>query len=85
MVAGKESFFFPQSITYMICHMAGRGDGFKRPVFSIDNVPVGDNMVGFEGVIGIFFKARSIKSFRLWRRAAVNGGVCACLQRGAGG
>ena len=60
MVAGKESFL-PQSITYMICHMAGRGDGFKRPVFTIDNVPIGQNMVGFEGVIGIFFKARSVK------------------------
>ena len=68
----------------MICHMAWGGNSFKCPVCTIDNVAIGHNMVGFKGVICVFFEARPFKSFRLGRRAPVNGGVCACLQWGAG-
>ena len=65
----------------MICHVARRSNGFKRPVLPANNVAIGHNMVGLEGVIGIFFETRPIKSFWLGWRAPVNRGFCARLQR----
>ena len=65
MVAGKQRFFFPQSITNMICHMAGGGDGFKCPVCTIDNVAIGHNMVGFKGVICVF-RGAARQKFLAW-------------------
>ena len=60
----------------MICHMAGRGDGFKRPVCTIDNVAICYNMVGVKAVIGVF-QARPSKvsglaaGTRKWERLFV--------------
>ena len=72
MVAGKQGFFFTQRIAHMIGHVAGGEHALEGPIITGNDIAMGDNMVGTEIIIGVFFKSWPVKLVGAGGSVAVN-------------